>query len=666
MIDRRGTDSKRAARVAAAACAVGLAAAGSLAAPPARAATGATGKVVVTGASVIGPFQPSFFRGDLRDLPTVAGWQPGDSIKDVPDKKGWPVALVPPLRAPTWTEDALRAEQRRHDRDNPPPAPVLSAPLHNFDGIDFQGVNPSDPVLDIGPRYVVAASNGNNDTVLGGVFVVHDKVTGARVAGPTTINLLSPTCAPGFSDPIVMYDEIADRWMMAEISVAVNNLICMYVSLTDDPVAGGWVSYAITTPVLPDYPKFGIWRDGYYLTTNENLADGSAIYAFDRAAIEQGLPLVGQRTIPAPAPLGGFSFQAFTPADLDGAAAPPAGTPNFLVRHRDDEVHNPGDNDPDRDFLELWEYDVDFLNPLATTLSGPTMIAVAEFSSEICGLTAFECFPQPGTDVTLDPLREVVMFRWAYRNLGTHEALLGNLTTDVDGSEHGGIRWFELRRAPGGSWALHQEGTWAPDEHHRWMGAAAMDGDGNVALAYSISSSTLYPGVRYTGRRAGDPPGVMTQGEQSVVESTAANASNRWGDYADLVVDPEDDCTFWITNNYVNPDGTWHTRVASFRFSGCNDLDFDGILDPQDNCTLVANPSQCDTNGDRFGNHCDADLDNNLVVDKLDRSLLQLAMGKTGANDADLDCNGVVNSTDGQILKSAMGEPPGPSGLVSP
>ena len=614
--------------------------------------------------AALGPFQPSFFRGDLRDLPTVAPWQPGDPIKDIPDKHGWPIELRQPVNPPGWSEDPLRGHQRKHDEESAP-TPALTAPLHNFDGIDFQGVNPSDPVLDVGPRYVIAATNGNNDTILGSVFVVHDKATGERVAGPTTIASLSPTCVAGFSDPIVMYDEIAERWMMAEISVAVNNLVCLYVSRTDDPVTGGWVSYAITTPVLPDYPKFGVWRDGYYMTTNENLADGSAIYALDRFAIENGLPLVVQRTIPAPPPLDGFAFQAFTPADLDGGTPPPAGAPNFLVRHRDDEVHNPGANDPERDFIEIWEYDVDFLNPLNTTLTGPRNIAVAEFSSELCGLTAFECFPQPGTATTLDPLREVVMFRWIYRNFGSHETLLGNLVTDVDGTEHGGVRWIELRRPPEGAWALHQEGTFAPDEDHRWIGAIAMDGDGNIALSYSVSSEVTYPAIRYTGRAAGDPPGVMTQGELSVVESVASNASNRWGDYADLVVDPEDDCTFWTTNNYVNPDRTWHTRVASFRFTGCNDADFDGVFDHEDNCTLVPNPSQCDTNGDGFGNHCDADLDNDGIVDKLDRFLLQAARGATGPNDGDLDCDGDVDAADMDTLRGALGQPPGPSGQVA-
>jgi hypothetical protein len=234
-----------------------------------------------------------------------------------------------------------------------------------------------------------------------------------------------------------------------------------------------------------------------------------------------------------------------------------------------------------------------------------------------------------------------------------------------DSAEHGGIRWIELRRTTG-DWVLHQEGTFSPDADDRWIGASAMDGDGNIAVTYSVSSENLHPAIRYTGRLASDPLGVMTQGEFSIIESTASNASNRWGDYADTVVDPEDDCTFWTTNNYVNPNGTWHTRVASFRFAGCGDVDtdLDGIFDSLDNCTLVPNPSQCDTNSDGFGNHCDADLDNNNIVNQIDLGMLRDAYGETGSNDADLDCNGVVNQIDLGRMRDAQGQPPGPSGLA--
>ncbi|MBT8144301.1 MAG: thrombospondin type 3 repeat-containing protein [Gammaproteobacteria bacterium] len=646
--------------------------------------------ITIRGAEVLGPFAPAIFDGDVRDLPTADAWHPGDAVREVPDKKGREVKVTPAKAGP----DPLVGRQHEYDRNNAVRgATDLSAPIFTIDAIDYQGINPSDPVLDVGANYVIAAANGSLTPVPGGVFVVYDKNTGALVAGPTKISLLiaqvgTPCASPaGFSDPIVMYDEIAQRWMMAEIGAAVNNTICMYISQTSDPL-GGWFGYTIATPVLPDYPKFGIWGDGIYVTTNENLADGSAIYAIDRAQYENGLPITPQRTIPAPASLPAFSFQAFTPADIDGATPPPAGSPNYLVRHRDDEVHNPGSHDPNNDFLEIWEYSVDFLVPANTTITGPINIPVAEFSSEICGLSAFECFRQPGTSTTLDPLREVVMFRWAYRNFGTHETLLGNLVTDVgDTPEHGGIRWIELRRPPAGSWSVYQEGTYSPDDDDRWMGASAMDKDGNIAVTYSVSSEVLHPAIRYTGRRASDPLGVMTQGEISIVESNASNLSNRWGDYADTVVDPVDGCTFWTTNNRVKDNGRWHTVVANFRFASCGDADLDGIANeidncPQtanadqadtdsdtvgdacDNCLLEANPDQCNTNGDIYGNVCDADLDNNGIVNSFDLTQLRENFGMTGENDADITCNGVVNSFDLTEMREDFGSAPGPSGLA--
>jgi len=175
---------------------------------------------------------------------------------------------------------------------------------------------------------------------------------------------------------------------------------------------------------------------------------------------------------------------------------------------------------------------------------------------------------------TLDPLREFIMWRLQYRNFGTHETLLGNFVTDVDGADHGGIRWFELRRTPpdpNGAFTLFQEGTHAPDSDHRWMGSIAMDRSGNIALGYSVSSETLLPSIRYAGRRADDALGTLPEGEVTIIDGGGSQTiSSRWGDYSSMNVDPADDCTFWYTNEYI-PDNTgfWNTRVAAFSFSTC-------------------------------------------------------------------------------------------------
>ena len=397
--------------------------------------------------------------------------------------------------------------------------------------------------------------------------MIYDK-SGNVLAGPTALDSFgSGACASGFGDGIVLYDQMADRWMLSEFAGSGNHL-CIYISDGPDPVNDGWYAYDFITPNFPDYPKYGVWPDAYYVSSNEN---SPAVYALDRAKMLNGQGATAQRfTAPS---LSGFGFQALIPSDLDGATAPPAGAPNYFMRHRDDEAHNGGSNNPTEDYLEIWPFHVDFDTPANSTFTGPINIPIAEIDSELCGFFAFACFPQQGSGTTLDPLREVIMFRLQYRNFGAYETLVGNLVTDVDGTDHGGIRWFELRKSGGGAWTLYQEGTYAPDANDRWMGAISMDGAGNIAVGYNVTSSSMFPSLRYTGRLASDPLGTMPQGEGTLINGSAANASNRYGDYSAMSVDPVDDCTFWFTGEY-NASSSWSTRIGSFKFDACGDPDF--------------------------------------------------------------------------------------------
>jgi hypothetical protein len=222
----------------------------------------------------------------------------------------------------------------------------------------------------------------------------------------------------------------------------------------------------------------------------------------------------------------------------------------------------------------MWEFHVDFATPASSTFTQLPSITISDFSSELNGFTAFNCFPQP-SGPTLDPLREVIMWRLQYRNFGTHQALVGNFVTDADGEpdnpanlERGGVRWFELRKT-GATWALFQEGTHSPDVIPRWMGAIAMDKDGNIAVGYNASNDNppVFPSLRYAARLAGDPAGTL-RAETQLIAGTASNGSNRYGDYAAMSVDPADDCTFWFTGMY-NPASVWRTRVGKFKFDSC-------------------------------------------------------------------------------------------------
>ena len=301
------------------------------------------------------------------------------------------------------------------------------------------------------------------------------------------------------------------------------------------------------------------------MTTNEAT---SRIWTLDRQRMLIGAPATSQ--VFSLVDLPGFVFQSTTPADVTGRVPPPLASPGIILRHRDDEVHNPGNNDPNRDFIEMFEVTVDFDAPGNSALVGPIDIPVAEFDSTLCGLATFNCFPQPGSSVTLDPIKQIIMHRLQYRNFGTHEALIGNFVTDADGNNTGGLRWFELRRSSQQeNWSVFQEGTFAPDTVNRWLGSCSVDGSGNIAIAYSVTDAvSVFPGLRYAGRLHDDPQGTLPQGEVVIVNGSGANVSNRFGDYASLSVDPVDDCTFWFTGQY-NTASSWTTRIAAFRFDSC-------------------------------------------------------------------------------------------------
>lgn len=440
----------------------------------------------------------------------------------------------------------------------PPPSDrAFDTPTFNFAGQGYTFANPPDTVGDIGKDHYVQMVNGG-----GTVVSIYDKLTGALEDSFALTSLGG--CATGSGDPIVLYDQLADRWMLSEFGSG--NSLCVLVSQTSDP-AGAYYSYRFSTPSFPDYPKYGIWPDAYYVSTNES---STAAYALDRANMLAGNAATSQRaTVPD---LSGFGFQALTPANWDGATPPPSDAPAIFMRHRDTEPHGNCADTGSQDCLELYAFDVDWTTPSNTTLTKLPDVALAEFDSDICGLTSFFAIAQPGsakcTSTSLDPLREVVMFRLGYRNFGSHETLVGNLLTDVTGQDDTGIRWFELRKQGAGDWSLYQEGTYAPDSDSRWMGAVAMDSAGNIALGYNVSSSTTFPSLRYAGRLVSDPLGTLPQGEYSIVNGAGSNGSNRYGDYAAMGIDPVDDCTFWFTSLY-NPTSQWATRIAAFRFDAC-------------------------------------------------------------------------------------------------
>jgi gliding motility-associated-like protein len=425
----------------------------------------------------------------------------------------------------------------------------------SFEGIGNTAVSPADPSVDVGPTYVIQMINGGS----GSYFKIFNK-TGGTVVNQTYFDNFFGMPG-GAGDPIVLYDELAGRWLMSEFSSTGNNLH-VAVSTTGDPL-GTWNTYTFNAPNFPDYPKYSIWNDAYILTTNENTA---AVYALDRASMLTGAAATSQRfSVPT---FGTIGFQAMTPVSLNGTTLPPTGAPAMVMRMRDDAW-----NGSASDALEIWEFNIDWANPANTSLIQTATLGVSPFDSELCGFTSFACIPQPGSGTTLDPLREVLMNRIHYRNFNTHESIVCCHVTDVNGSDLAGIRWYELRRTGGnsGTWSIYQEGTYSPDSDNRWMGSIGISATGQIGLAYNVSSSSTFPSLRYTGRKECDPLGVMTEPETVIIDGTASNNSNRYGDYNAIGLDPTDGESFWFTGMY-NPATSWSTRIASFTIPSCSPL----------------------------------------------------------------------------------------------
>jgi hypothetical protein len=225
------------------------------------------------------------------------------------------------------------------------------------------------------------------------------------------------------------------------------------------------------------------------------------------------------------------------------------------------------------DQLQIWEFDVNWSVPMSSTFTLEVALGTAAFDSDMCGY-ARNCIPQPG-GVPVDAISDRLMYRLQYRNFGTHQTLVTNHTVDVNGSDRAGVRWYELRKT-GGAWSIFQQGSYSPDSNHRWMGSIAMDENGNMALGYSVSSTSVFPSIRYTGRLSTDPLGTMPQGEGVIIAGggSQSHTASRWGDYSMMAVDPVDDCTFWYTQEYyaVNSVASWRTRIGAFGLPGCGGI----------------------------------------------------------------------------------------------
>ena len=381
------------------------------------------------------------------------------------------VELKPPAPAGSGLPDPVRQAS----------APSAAAPAlkANFAGISAVDSAPPDTNGAVGPTAYVQIVNES--------FQVFTK-SGTSLYGPVQTNTVFSGFGGGCEtnndgDATVVYDRLANRWVIQQFSVSTSPYLeCIAVSTSGDP-AGSYYRYAFAFSDFPDYPKLGVWPDAYYMTFNlftDGLTfAGSEVCAYDRARMLAGLSATQKCVVldtAYPSPL---------PSDLDSLTPPPAGSPNYVMNF-------------DTNSLNLWKAHVDWTTAAPLALTGPTVIPVAAFDPA-CG-DGGTCIPQKSTTQQLDSLGDRLMYRLAYRNFGDHESLV--VTHAVNSGSVVGERWYELRD-PNGTPTVYQQGTYAPAGKYRWMGSAAMDGSGDIALGFSVSSATIQS--RASATPAGSP-----------------------------------------------------------------------------------------------------------------------------------------------------------------
>jgi uncharacterized repeat protein (TIGR01451 family) len=508
----------------------------------------------------------------LRDLAAnppahEAGEHEADELKTIPLPLGFKPANEPDAALQKTSAALPKAA-----------APAQFAPTL---GLNFEGLGSGFP------NYVVNVAPPDTDGAVGKTqyvqwvntnFAVFDKATGNvlpnfPVPGNTLWQGFGDGCETNNDgDIIVTYDKLADRWVFTQLAVGTQPFLqCVAVSTSSD-ATGTYNRYSFPYSFLNDYPKLAVWPDAYYTTYNMfEVLDGTFVASFlgaQACAFDRNAMLSGQAASQICFPPDPNVF-GLLPADADGLNPPPAGSPNFMLSF-------------DVNSLNLFKFHVDFQTPANSTLSPATNIPVTPFTPAECNnpSRAISCVPQPppGDTTPLDTLGDRLMYRLAYRNFGDHESLVVNHSVIADPVNlNSGVRWYEIQN-PGGTPTVAQQSTFAPDASFRWMGSAAMDVSGDLAVGYSVSSASVFPSIAFAARASNDPASTL-QAETTLFSGTGSqtgfdssgNPLTRWGDYSAMQVDPVDDCTFWHTTEYLAKSGSfnWNTRIATFKFANC-------------------------------------------------------------------------------------------------
>ena len=423
-------------------------------------------------------------------------------------------------------------------------------------------VAPPDTVGDVGRDHYVQMFN-----LLTEIF---DK-EGNSVLGPFPTSAffagMGGNCAiSDDGDPVVLYDEETDRWMVSQFLASFQDGLCIAISTSGDPT-GSYNQYEFdfTGIGFPDYPKFGFATGALNVMVNLFTPfQGSALGAIDKAEMLSGVPAT--MVLFTGGEDAGLAF-GWIPGDNDGPVFDNT-LPTFFTT-----LGGSGDS------IFVVELTPDWTTPENTGLDLVAIIPVSPWDSTLCGAARGRCVDQPGSgtgsfpnNITfLEGITDRMMHRGQTRDLGKRKQAILSHTVDVDGSGKAGVRWYELWNHKDRGWTLKKENTFSPDSDHRWMGSIAMTASGSTCLGYSISSQSTYPSIGITGRKG-------TSNHMNIKElvafdgNIAANVQTRtarWGDYSAMSIDPVDD-TCWYTTEFAKPNSFigeqfgWGTQIIHF------------------------------------------------------------------------------------------------------
>ena len=546
--------------------------------------------------------KPNFIRKSnfVQSVPALAGRNliPVDLTPTKNNNNRW-------LNYPTNFEALPKGKDPLLAQNNNYQARVPGNPvIQNFEGASEAtnaGAGVPDSTGAVGPNHYIHAYNVG--------FVIFDKQGNILVPHASLANLF-PNHTDG--DPIVFYDRYADRFVITQFEVGgfAQGPYSMLVAICQgsDPVNDGWNTYEFPMDDMPDYPKFAVWRDGYYLTANKS--SGNTVYVINRDQM-----IAGQ----AQADIVGFQLPGvdlnpnavFAPMAMNsiGPNLPPVNTPGHVVYLQDDAWATGPDH------LKIWDVTVDWNSIANSSISNPVQINTTPFDSFTAAFGLGEV-PQPGTTQKIDGITGVLSFACNYYQFADHNSVTVNFNVDVNGDNTRlGIRWFELRNNNG--WNIQQEGTFAPnDTFYRFMGSMGIDAQGNIGLAYSKADANTPTSLYFTGRHANDPFGQMTIDEEVIIDGLGVNAiHNRFGDYSQLTLDPTDNKTFWFVGEYFDANNAWKTRIASFKIAPntTNDVGITAITNPTSG--TLSNSEQVTVTIFNFGENAQSNIPISFSVD---------------------------------------------------